>query len=412
MAMYSRESGIIEVDRTMTTLHADAVLTPEERLARRNLILRDALSLATLFLITAVLFALTLLLYRSFEDHRVELGQRWKTRGEQALRAGRPNEAVEALRSALAYVPDRETEIDLATALADAGKTVEATAYFNTLWESAPGDGMINLQLARLAVRQQNEPLAIQHYEAALDGTWQGNGYNVRREVRLELARYLLSCHKVDQARTQLVIASGNSPDDPDIKDEIAGLLEQANDPQTALSIYRAVAARRNPPLAALEGAGRTAFALGQFRLAADSLSRAFANPLIASLPANERAADRDMLDSSAHILALYPSLNLAARLRAQRILTVRNTAHQRLTACTSGTSAVPPQLGALAARWEQLPARLTAAQLEQQPDLEQTILQLVYDTEIATAQTCGAPTGDDALLLRIAHNPGAVEQP
>ncbi len=83
---------------TMTTLHAGTVLTPEERLARRNLILRDALSLLTLFLITAVIFALTLLLYRSFENHRVELGQRWKLRGEQALHAGRPKEAIDALR--------------------------------------------------------------------------------------------------------------------------------------------------------------------------------------------------------------------------------------------------------------------------------------------------------------------------
>jgi hypothetical protein len=49
--------------------------------------------------------------------------------------------------------------------------------------------------------------------------------------------------------------------------------------------------------------------------------------------------------------------------------------------------------------------------QLEQKPDLEQSILQLVYDTETTTAQTCGARSGDDALLLRIAQNPAAVEQ-
>jgi tetratricopeptide (TPR) repeat protein len=396
----------------MTTLHAGTVLTPEERVARRNLILRDALSLVTLFLFTVVIFALTLLLYRSFENHRVELGQRWKLRGEQALHAGRPKEAIDALRSALAYVPDTGTEIELATALADAGRTTEATAYFNTLWESTPGDGMINLQLARLAARQGNQALAVQHYEGALDGTWQGNGYDRRREVRLELAGYLLSRHKDSDARTELLIAAGNAPDDPGIKTEIAGQMEQANDPQNALAIYRSVAARRPAPLNALEGAGRTAFALGEYRIAADYLSRAVANPAFTALPVNEQAANRDMLDTANHILLLYPSLNQPPHQRAQRILAAKNTAHRRLTSCTASTTAIPPPISALVARWEQLPPHLTAPQLEQNPDLEQTLLQLVYDTETATAQACGAPAADDALLLRIAHNPSAVDQP
>src|SRR5581483_2433209 len=148
--------------------------------------------------------------------------------------SGHPKEAVDALRSALAYVPSRDSEIELATALAAAGRTQEAMAYFNTLWESAPGDGTINLQLARLYVRVGNEKLAVLHYRSALDGTWQGNGYDRRREIRLEMSRYLLSRHEVDEARTQILIANSNAPDDPAIKIEIAGLLEQANDPQSA----------------------------------------------------------------------------------------------------------------------------------------------------------------------------------
>ncbi|MGB9148005.1 MAG: hypothetical protein WCC14_19440, partial [Acidobacteriaceae bacterium] len=81
------------------------------------------------------------------------------------------------------------------------------------------------------------------------------------------------------------------------------------------------------------------------------------------------------------------------------------------LTACAASTSAAPAPLASVVTRWAQLPTQLAVNELEQQPDLEQTILQLVYDTETVTAQVCGAPTGDDALLLRIAHNPGAVEQ-
>ena len=392
----------------MTILHAGTILTPEERLARRKLIIRDAISLLTLFLITGVILVLTWLLHRSFEDHREELGNRWRRRGEIALQQNRPQQAVEALRSALAYVPNRDTEVELATALAQAGHTVEATAYFNTLWESAPGDATINLQLARLAVKSGNEPLAVQHYEAAIDGTWQGNGFDRRREVRLELARYYLSRHELDRARTQLLIAASNAPDDPAIKLGIAALLEQANDLPSALGVYRTLAARRPPPLGALAGAGRTAFNLGMYRVAASYLSRLMTHA--AQLPEEEKQIARTMLDTSNRILVLYPGYDQPARVRAQRILNARDIAHQRLTTCTADHP-VTPQIAALITRWGQLPGRLTVQQLEEQPDLEQTILQLVYDTETTTAQTCGAPSGDDALLLRIAQNPGAVEQ-
>jgi len=395
----------------MTTIHAGAVLSPEERLARRRLILRDALSLLTLFLITSVIFTLTWLLHRSFVNHQQVLGQRWKARGEVALREGRPKEAVEALRSALNFVPDRETEIELATALAEAGRTTEATAYFNTLWESAPGDGIINLQLARLAARQGNELLAVRHYEAALDGTWEGNGYGHRREVRLELAGYFLSRRQYDQARTQLLIAASNAPDDPAIKLQIAALLERAQDSQSALGIYRAVAAERSAPVQAEEGAGRTAFALGMYRVAAEYLGRAIASPLVSALTDEQKSADRSMLNTASRILVLFPDINLPPRQRAERILADKDTARMRLTACAAGSSATAARLSGLVARWGEIPAHITGQQLEQQPDLEQTILQLIYDTETLTAQACGPPAGDDALLLRIAQNPFAVEQ-
>lgn len=395
----------------MASLQTGTAFTPEERLARRNLIVRDAVSLVTLFLITAVIFVLTLLLFRSFTSHRQELGARWKARGEAALHAGHPGIAIEDLRSALAYVPDRATEIELATALADAGKLQEASVYFTTLWESAPGDGTINLQLARLAVKQGNEDQAIFHYQAALDGTWQGNGYDRRREVRLEMARYLISRREGSKARAQLLIAAGNAPDDPAIKLAIAGLLEQAKATEDALAIYRSLAARREPPVAALDGAGRTAFALGMYRLAQDYLSRAFASPLGTGFSDDEKTADRDMLDTSLHVLLLYPSFDLTPRSRSQRVLAIRNIARLRLTACVGANPSAAPKLAALVSRWGQLQSQLTVSRLEQQPETDQTILQLAYDTEIATATVCGPPTGNDALLLRIANNPSAVDQ-
>ncbi len=395
----------------MATTHAATTLTPEERLARRRLILQDTVSLLTLFLIAAVIFVLTLFLFRSFTNHKQELGARWKARGEEALRDGHPAVAIDDLRSALAYIPNRDTEIELATALADAGKYQEATAYFTTLRESAPGDGTVNVELARLAVKAGNENEAILYYQSALDGTWQGNGYDRRRQVRLEMARYLVSRGEYNQARNQLLIAAGNAPDEPNIKIEIAELLEQANAPQDALRIYQVLAARREPPFAALEGAGRTAFTLGMYRLASESLNKALNLPAVGKLSEADKAADRAMLDTSLNIMELYPSFNLAPRKRAESVLNLRAIARQRLTACTTSNPSASSRLAEVVSRWGQVPPALTASKLEQNPDLEQTIVQLVYDTETATAPVCGPPPADDGSLLRIAQNPNAVEQ-
>jgi hypothetical protein len=117
------------------------------------------------------------------------------------------------------------------------------------------------------------------------------------------------------------------------------------------------------------------------------------------------------MLDTAQNILLLYPAFDLAPWNRAERILAIERTARQRLTDCASSNPAAPPKLAGLVSRWDQLPPQLTRHQLEQQPPLEQTITQLVWDTEILTAEVCGPPAGNDALLLRIAQHPAAVEQ-
>jgi hypothetical protein len=89
-----------------------------------------------------------------------------------------------------------------------------------------------------------------------------------------------------------------------------------------------------------------------------------------------------------------------------------------RFTSRTAATGpnqpAAPPPvdpLQSLAERWKRLPAKVSLTTLENDPDLAQTQIQLIYDTEMVTQQVCGAPAGDDALLLRIAQAPNQVEE-
>ena len=397
----------------MAALQLRSALTPEERLQKQKLILRDSLALLSLFAIAIVLFFITYLLFHSFSVHRQQLAQRWLNRGEAALHSGQPQVAIDALRSALAYAPDDENlQIELAEALGAAGRMQEAVAYFNTLLETRPGNGQINLQLARLAARQGDEALAIQHYQAALDGTWQGDGYVRRREVRLEVSRYLIDRKRYGDAKTQLLITAGNAPEDPNIEIVVAGLLEQAHDPANALHFYRKALEHRPVQLAALLGASRAAYALGRYQQAKELLERTLNHPGFDKQPSDVQAQYRDMLSDADHILLLYPDPGLSFHARAERILNARRIAQDRLAACLNTKTAVPQQLQTLDGQWKQLPAALHLLQLEQDPELEQTIMQLVYQTEQITSQQCSAPTGNDALLLKIAQAPEAVEQP
>ena len=396
----------------MAVFELRSPLAPEERLFKRKLIVRDVIALVSLFVITGALAVLTYFLFNSFLHRRQALTQTWLQEGETAMASGHPEEAVDAFRSALEYGPaQRETEAKLAMALSAAGREQEAVSYFNTLLESEPGNGQINLELARIAAKQRNESRAVEYYQRALDGTWQGDGYARRRAVRLELARYLIAAGDYARARSQLLTSAGNAPDDPGIKMEIADLMEKAQDPADALEIYRSIAERSPGRIEALEGAGRVALAMGRFNQARAYLEEAVRHPDFGSQPESVRLQYSQMLADTIQLLNLFPAANLDVGQRAQRILHAATTAQTRLAACTANGTSQDPQLAGLATKWQQIPAKLTPADLARAPQLEQSIMNLVYSTEFETERTCGTPTGEDLLYLKIAKSPLAAGQ-
>ncbi len=446
-----------QVDWMMMSFFAlKSPLTAGDRIERRRLIFADTLSLVTLFAITALLAVLTNYLYQSYASHQVELANRWLERGEQAMKDGKSQAAIDALSSALAFAPsDRNTEIKLAEALASAGRIQEATVYFNALLESQQGSGLINLQLARLAARQGNISQATEDYQKAIYGNWEGDGYVRRRDVRFELIDYLIAHQLLDRARSELLVASGNAPaDDISIQLEIARKMEQAQDPSDALHLYKTILKRHPSLREALDGAGRTASQMGNYLQAKRYLTRALEGPGVDQEPKAVLQESRDRLGDITRLLLLYPSSRLSPSERGARILTGRKLALARLAQCTQTRTQAPAEsaaadatapaaasnplqsltsrftrrpttpaqkqaaapppvdpLQALTDRWKQLPAKVSLHELEHDPDLAQTQIQLIYDTELVTQQLCGAPTGDDALLLKIAQAPNQVEE-
>jgi tetratricopeptide (TPR) repeat protein len=381
---------------------------------KRRLILRDALTFLSLALITAVLVAVTLFLFRSFTVHRQELAQRWAARGQAAIAAGHPDQAIVALRAALSHAPgQRSYELLLAQALADAGHTEEAYNYFLGLWETQPGNGLINLRLARLAAKKNDMQAAINYYRAAIYGTWEGDAPVRRRDLRLELSRYLIAHHDRSSARTELLVAGSNAPDDLGLALTLAPLLEEAGAPHDALNYYQKVLAREPNNPQALEAAGRLEYGFGNFEEAHRLLERAKQEHDTAApsqtLPPDVQA----MLDNAKQILSIAPLKKLPAKERVSRILRARDIAKKRFDSCNTRVPAAnesPSPLQNLAARWMSKEASINRDALLNDTEEQNAVMKLVYDTETQTSQICGPPSGDDALLLMLAKSPRAVE--
>lgn len=444
---------------TARLAHRSEPLTAAERNQRRKLIFQDSLSLLALTVISVAIAVLTYYFFHSFSEHREVLEQRWYARGQQAMAAGNPQYAVEAFRSALSLSSDNTAyELSLAEALAAANRNDEAYAYFSSLHEAQPGDGFLNLQLARLEAKRKNSALAVQYYRSALTGLWYGHGAEQRFQIRLELAKYLMSHGEATQAQGDLLTAEGNSLDHPPELLEVANLLDQASDPSDAFTAYQRVerhaGARPALVLQALLGEASVAASMGQYKRAAQALdryaARARQHPAAATL--EQRRSVQQQLGRLQRLLQLVPFYALPPDQHAERVLLGAKIAHARYTACaaqlqpatasgptispantpstrtnarsapantpsapTSSPSAakIAPSdaaaLAALGAQWDQL-APVKPKKLADNLPLQQTLMAWTSQTEILTSKLCGAPSGDNALLLRLARIPDKNE--
>lgn len=409
----------LERNRTGQLTNASAPLV----FTKRRLLLRDGAVFLILSAVTIALFGVTWFLFQSFEEHRHDLGRTWSGRGQLALQQDRPKDAVNALRIALSYAPnDWADQLTLAQALAAAGHTEEARSYFLNLRDQRPGDGFLNLQLARLARKQGDAQQSVNFYRAAIFGNWEGDGILRRRQTRIELARYLAQNGDQVGAKAELMIAVGNAGEDLVTDQMFADQLVQIGDPADALALYERALQKEPHDASLLARAGRAAYAVGSLNSAMTYLNDAVERSAHGALPEAEKAELSGMAQMAHRTMQLDLSRNLPAVERAQHTLAATQIAQARLTACAvqvSGTAPststpgaptaqlakapLPAQLMDLKAQWSGLSRQLNLHTIERDSVLQDQLVQLVANTETQTANFCGKPTGDNALLLTLA---------
>lgn len=315
-----------------------------------------------------------------------------------------PEGAIESLRQAVTNDRgDRRFAFALAKTLAETHHDDEAHHALLRLRDAAPEDPSINLQLARLAVRQNDIAEATRYYHHALYGIWTGDQIEKqRRETRTELIRLLIDHGERSRALAELLVMSTETPNEAGLHVELAGLFGEVGDRERALEHFRTAATIEPENFAALRGAGETAFRMGDYRAASRYLAKARS-----SAAPGESAEVADLLEIARLVESSDP---LAARISRGEQVRRLNFALDRvialLRACIASHEGAgrfgPSILEKLEGDATAMRSAITVGALRRDPDLLQAGADLVFSIEETAATSCGEPRGADRALLLI----------
>src|ERR1700750_1270962 len=127
-------------------------------------------------------------LSRAHQAQRQALGNRWFNRGVADLNAKRVDGAVTDFRAALLYWPHEYShQLNLAEALIGEAHRSQAWAYLMNLRDREPDDGLVSLELARIAVQRGETDDAVRYYHNGGYSVWPPDQEARRRDARLEL---------------------------------------------------------------------------------------------------------------------------------------------------------------------------------------------------------------------------------
>jgi tetratricopeptide (TPR) repeat protein len=372
---------------------------------------RETLVLFSLVLL-AVFFVITGFTVKRYHASQRALGGRWYQRGEAALRANRPEEAVDDFHTALVYVRDNPGyQLSLAGALVKANHLAEAEVYLRTLWISQPGNGTVNLELARLAANSHNVAEAIRYYHNAIFGVWENSQEANRRNVRIELCKFLLAEGERNAAESELIALQAELPPKASLHTQIGLMFAQVEDHRRALQEFQQ-AVKLNPKQpGAWAGAGEAAYQLADYTQA-----RRYFQKAIEINPKDLQAAQQ--LEISRLILELDPfQRRLSQNERNKRTIAAFHQALSRLKQCAQSRGVnlqgqqVASPFASVYSSVKRMQARVRTRNLRRNPDLITNVMDLVTQMEEAAQQSCGTPPAPDQALLMISHTRGATER-
>ncbi len=374
-----------------------------ERKSESTFVHREIVVLVVLSTLVAVGFVLTRAAAGANRAHRLRDAAAWYDAGERYLAGGQTEPAIRALRRATAIDRDSRTyRLALAGGLAADRQDDAARQVLLGVRESSPEDPEVNVRLARLEARHDDLTGTVRYYQNAVYGSWGGDQGDARRQVRIEMIRYLLAHQQRGRALSELLVLSGNLPDDVQSQTEAGQLFLEAGDPRRGLDRFRQ-ALRIDPKnAAALAGAGEAAFEVGDYASAQRYLR--------AVEPASSHTLElRAVADLVLTRDPLRPGL--ALRQRQERVMVGFRRALEVLDECARRQPANSGALESLRAEASGLEPELALKRVRRTPESIDAGLNLIYRIEQRTAETCGQGSAFDRALLLIGRRHEADRQ-
>jgi tetratricopeptide (TPR) repeat protein len=376
-----------------------------------RIVQREIALLILLSAITIPLFVFTRSVAARNRARNIEIGNVWYQRGQEQLRAGSTQQAIDSFRNATTNDHDNSKyTLALATALAAEDHIEEARQALLRLRASAPESGEVNLDLARLDAKEDKMPEAVRYYHNALYGVWPPDQTaSQRTKVRTELVRVLLTAGDNSQALSELLILSSDTPDNGPAHDNVGQLFLEAGDSQHALEQFTRALRLNGKDADALAGAGRASFDLGDYTKARRYLEAGVANGTRS--PDVPRLLETDKLVLSRDPLG--PRLGTEERVR--RLNDDLNFVLDELQSCViqkqgdeNSLVVLQPLLVELT---EGLENQFQPKALRGDAEGFRNGLNLIQRSETATTQICGESSALHNALLLIGKKRGVTEQ-
>jgi chloride channel protein, CIC family len=288
--------------------------------------------LAGVATVTVVLLVLAGALAYYYREERLADGQRSLARGQELLRQGRDQEAIDQLRNALVVTRTPAARLALGDALVTADRLEEAGIYFREVLRNDPASGRANLGLARVLARQGDTNAAVLHYGRAGVGTWPNQAETHRVDTRFELAELLARTGSRNQAVAQLLEIEREASQDVGALKRAGRMFLDLGAPEHAAEVFRGLLKASPRDADAVAGLGEASFLQADYASALTFFRQA--RQLV---PTDAAVAQR--LSLCEQIAALDPTRRgLKARERYDRSLKLVAGALARVDQCVAAS--------------------------------------------------------------------------
>ena len=359
-------------------------------LGRKPVVLTFLTALAT------VLFLIVSAISHIYTAQQQSLAARWSGRGASDLKAQHFIDAVADFRTALLYNRDNYSyQLSLAQALLGLRRTDEAYAYLINLWDRQPENGVVNLELARIAAGKGDTWRALRFYHNAIYATWPGDEEAESRNAHFELIEYLLGIHADTQAQAELIAIDANLSEASPLQEQLGKLFLKAQDNQHAFAAFHRALREKRRDGPALAGAGMAAYGLGHYLAA-----RRYLDEALQISPDDQQSAE--WLRRTESVLTLDPyQQQVRAAERDRMAIQGFTVAGSRLKSCAATGEAAA--IEGLRKNWADLKSQISPGALRRDPDLFNQTMNLTFSIERQTSRICGPGSDDDQALLLIA---------